>query len=109
MTNTDKAMRRAKAQVALTILEQLGGGQFAAMVGLKQVIAHPTGVQFGIGHGAKDGINKVLVMLQADDTYTVEFWTVRKFGALRHEVIEQVYCDSLREIFESRTGFYCTL
>lgn len=95
--------------VATEILRQLGGAQFTVMVGAHGLLASPTSLQFKIGGGAKDGINAVTVELVPADTYTVSFWTVGKHGALRHAEVTDVYCDTIQEVFEQHTGFFCTL
>ncbi len=96
-------------QVAQTILEQLGGRRFLAMVGAKNIAGDESSVQFSIGNGAKNKINKVRVKLEDSDTYTVEFWSIRgaKFDLV--STFSDVYCDQLQEIFTAETGFYCTL
>lgn len=95
--------------VATTILQQLGGGQFAAMVGLRDVIAHPMGVQFSIGEGAACGISKVRIFLTPSDVYTMEFFSKRKGEWVSVQQYDEVYCDMLQDLFEQTTGFYCTL
>ena len=100
---------RKSTQVAETILAQLGGRQFIAMCGIKNLIARPTSLQFTVGSGTKTGCNRVVVTLQDDDTYTVEFWLVTKHAALRLSAHCEVYCDMLQDLFERETGFYTTL
>lgn len=95
--------------VASEILRQLGGAQFCVMVGAHGLLASPTSLQFKIGSGAKDDINAVTVELTPADTYTVSFWTVTKHGALRHAEVSDVYCDTLQDVFEQHTDFFCTL
>lgn len=97
-----------KIQIANTILSQLGGGQFNLCVGLKNAVALESGVQFQIGRGAKHGINKVRVILNACDLYDVEFWKCGKFEFKCVKSLEGVYAEDLRDIFTDATGFYCT-
>lgn len=96
-------------QVAQTIIQQLGGGQFAAMVGLNTVIAHPEGVQFNIGAGAACGIRKVRIFLTPSDVYTMEFFSKRNGEWVSVQQYDEVYCDMLQDLFEQTTGFYTTL
>lgn len=96
-------------EVATTILAQLGGSQFCMMTGACNLVAVRNGLQFSIGSGAKDGINKVLIVLEPGDTYSVEFWTIRRVSALRHSRHEDIYCDVLADVFERETGFFTTL
>jgi hypothetical protein len=93
--------------IAHTILQQMGGtSRLGAMVGARNFVALENGVQFSIGSGAKNRINKVVVALEPDDTYTMQFWQIR--GNLMKMVSEHdgVYAESLRPVFESATGMY---
>ena len=47
--------------------------------------------------------------MSGPDTYTMEFTRVRKMELLPVETIEDVYFDSLQDIFERVTGLYTTL
>lgn len=98
-----------RKQIANTILSQLGGNQFIAMTGAKQFLSLESGLQFGVGRGAKSGINKVRVILNACDLYDVEFWKCGKFDFKCVKSLEGVYAEDLRRIFTENTGFYCTL
>lgn len=99
-------------RVGLTILEQMGGaGRLAMMVGAKNFTTFLAGVQFNIGRGAKDGINKVVVRLDPDDTYTVTFRKPSRTDPMGKVVAEfsGVYADGLMDLFERTTGFYLTM
>lgn len=91
--------------IAKTIIEQLGGSRFAVMTGAKRFTALENGVQFSISH-AKDGINKVKVVLDPSDTYTVEFWHIWGGKASKVCEVSDVYCDMLQDIFKEKTGLY---
>lgn len=98
-------------RVATTILEQLGGAEFAALTGATRFVAGGNLLQFCIGSGAKDGINKVRIVLEPNDTYTMTFYRIRgadmkHFGEYDYS---DVYCDQLQDIFERVTGFWVTL
>ena len=54
-------------EIATTIISQFGRS-FPQMVGLKDAVAIERGVQFGIAK-ADQGINKVVITLNAMDTY----------------------------------------
>lgn len=108
MTNTQ--------QIAQTIGQQIGGlNKVAVMTGAKDFVALSQvdeqlgGLKFRIGRGAKNAINTVMIKLMANDTYTVEFWTVRGVKATRKAVAELVYCEDLMDVFEAETGFYLTM
>jgi|ERR1017187_2320442 hypothetical protein len=95
-------------QVANTILQQLGGAQFAALTGAKQFVAGDMFLQFSIPT-SNDGINKVRITLDPRDTYTVEFWAIRKAWFKQISSHSDVYCDMLQDVFEHATGLYVTL
>ena len=108
--------------VAETILAQLGGSRFQVMTGASSFSSG----KFSAGEGltfrlprAKHRIDAVRVILGADDLYQVEF--LRRLSSLTEEPspgyfgcklvskVEGVFCDRLREIFETETGLATTL
>jgi len=89
--------------VAHTILEQLGGNRFAAMTGAKNFACDESSLQFSIGRNSH-GINKVRVTLEASDTYTVEFFKIRKLDAKLVERCNDIYADQLQDVFRCITG-----
>lgn len=91
-------------RVANTILEQLGGAQFIALTGSHNFVGGERFVQFSIGSGAQDGINKVRIVLEPNDTYTMTFY----FRDGEYDYSD-VYFDQLQDIFEKVTGFWVTL
>lgn len=95
-------------QIAQTILDQLGGQKFVAMTGAKNFIAGESQLMFQIPK-AKKGINKVRVILTPADTYTVEFAKVAKLDYKVIAKVEDVYCDTLQDVFEANTGLYTSL
>lgn len=96
--------------VAETILAQLGGRQFLAMTGARNL---SSGVNASDLHclnfkipTAKDGINIVRIQLNAFDLYDVEFISLH---APRYETkivaeYTMVDCAQLRSLFTSATG-----
>jgi len=58
---------------------------------------------------AKDGINKVRIMLNAMDTYDVEFGRIRAGEYKTISRHESIYNDGLVELFERITGLYTSL
>lgn len=60
-------------EIAQTILQQLGGHQFTVMTGAKNFVAIENGLRFQIGRNATRA-NCVKVILDWDDTYTMQFW-----------------------------------
>jgi len=102
--------------IANTILEQIGGRRFAIMTGAKNFSAMKEnsetgqlgGLMFSIGRNSK-GINKVIIRYMANDTYTMEFGTIRKYEYKVKTVVEEVYCDMLTDIFTDATGLEVSL
>lgn len=95
-------------EIARTILEQLGGNQFAMMTGAKNFIAAEKGLSFKVGRNSKS-VSHVRITLDPDDTYSVEFIRVRA-GKLTQVAKETgVYCDMLQNIFTEHTGLYTSL
>ena len=102
--------------IAQTIAQQIGGlNRLVVMTGAKQFVALSEvdeqlgGLKFKVGRGANNAINTVIIKLMANDTYTVEGWTIRGVKATRKVEVSDVYCDNLMDVFENITGFYLTL
>ncbi len=94
------------AEIADTILEQLGGRRFTMMTGAKNLLSHEDGsLSFRLPNRfANDGINYVKVTLDWTDTYRVEFGRV---WGLTYKVIREtsgVYADGLQDAFRNATG-----
>lgn len=95
--------------VAKTILEQLGGRHFLMMTGAKNLVGSDTSLTFRIAR-SKDGSNTVRITLTPLDVYTVETFSVRKvrgsfeIKSTPKSTVTDVYCDTLRPVFEKLTG-----
>lgn len=99
-------------EVAQTILAQFGGSRFIAMTGAKNFVGSDNYLQFDLPRGfASNKANKCRVTLDANDTYTVEFfkWNARAFDMKLISSDSNVYCDSLRAVFTAETGLYTSL
>jgi hypothetical protein len=98
--------------VAKIILEQLGGGRFIAMTGARNFVGDATSLTFRLPK-AKDGINAVKITLDPSDTYTVRFFRVgdrrTNYAITDKSVHEDIYADSLQELFTRKTGLYTHL
>lgn len=94
------------ATIAKTTLAQLGGGKFIAMTGAKNFIRGNDGsLHFQLpARFATNGATRVKVMLDPTDTYTMEFFRVRKMEAVTISRHEGLYCDMLQDVFTSETG-----
>jgi len=93
-------------QQAVTILKQLGGTRFLAMTGAKNIV-YGDGLQFSIPRRNK--INKIIIKLNDNDLYDVEYWYIRgiNFKKLCGDI--NVFVSDLGTMFTARTGLDCTL
>jgi hypothetical protein len=94
---------------AATILEQLGGHRFIAMTGSKNFVGGDLSLQFSLPRNAKDGINKVRIILGADDLYRAEFWKIRGADMKCVSTSEMIYADQLANVFSLNTGLITSL
>ena len=85
-----------------TILNQMGRS-FWHIVGGNMPATLDNGIQFGFMKGDR-GINKVVINLEANDTYTMHFWKITPKTIKEIETYTDVYVDSLLDIFQSTTG-----
>lgn len=95
-------------QVAVTILEQIGGNRFVAMTGAKNLVAGKDSLSMKIGRNAK-GVNHVTIRLNADDLYDITFGSIRGANYKIKSKAEGVFADMLCEVFEDHTGLYTSL
>ena len=107
-------------RVASTILLQLGGRRFLVMTGARDL---QTLGQTAVREGARGGlrlrinrtnyerrkVNRVEILLDADDTYTVRSSFVRVGKATTVAEQSDVYCDQLQDVFERQTGMLTSL
>lgn len=101
-------MSQRDVEIANTILAQLGGNMFRMMTGSKDFTAIESGIQFKVGRNSKS-VNFCRIILNASDTYDVEYGLLRsgKFYVNAHS--DGIYCDQLREDFTRSTGLYVSL
>ena len=96
--------------IAIEIVRQIGGfGPLRAMIGAKDIMAIPRGLKFRWAAKSKNGANAVRVILAPSDTYAVEFWSLRGLNSKLIKSFDDIYADSLRELFERETGLYLRL
>lgn len=106
-------------QEANEILRHLGGNRFSLMTGAKnfgfsETIEGNTCLEFSIGKNHKS-INQVSIVLNGLDLYDLKFikrrWITKKAEYEFKTISENknIYCDQLKEIFESSTGLYTSL
>ena len=110
------------AEIANTILNQLGGGRFIVMTGSKDMIAIENGLRMSL---AKNGskANGLEITLNGADLYDMKFyrytpWRFSTRGGKFTEYPEKittvkeyndVYFDQLQELFTNVTGLYTRL
>lgn len=100
--------------IAQTILQQLGNNKFLAMTGAKNLVAIENGLQFDLPRKrgfVKNGINRIHVVLDPSDTYTVKGFKLntRTYDCAELGTESNVYCDMLQGIFTDMTGLYTYL
>ena len=95
--------------IAKTILEQLGGNRFAVMTGAKNFVDCGDALSMKIGRN-KTSSNYLKITLNMMDLYDVRFSRVSLKGGERSVTeYNDVYNDSLVEVFEKHTGMYTSL
>ena len=108
-------------EIAITILQQLGGNRFVAFTGAKDFCTIDNGLRFKIGRNASKA-NRIEIKLNGLDLYDMTFIKYRpssikvdhKKGEVKtiEEKVETVreyndiYCDQLQELFTETTGLY---
>ena len=99
----------ADMRIAEEILRTLGGNKFRVMTGAKNFTGTDNSLRMRIGRN-KTNSNYMEVTLNNLDLYDVVFAKVTKMGEMKSvKTYDNVYNDSLVEIFESHTGMYTKL
>jgi len=95
--------------IARTILDQLGGHKFRVMTGAKNFLDLGDALSMRLGRNSSNS-NHLKISLNSMDLYDVRFskWT-KKFEEKSVKEYNNVYADSLVELFESHTGMYTKL
>ena len=95
--------------VANEIYRQLGGNKFAVMTGAKNFIDIENGIRMKIGRN-KTNHNWMEVTVNSLELYDVAFAKLTKLGERKSlKEYNNVYNDSLVELFETHTGMYTKL
>lgn len=102
------------------VVNQLGGSKFFAMTGAVALFADNKGLCLTIPRN-KSKANRLLITLNADDTYTMRFFRYTA-PRLNHKtmmyteekstditVYPQVYCNQLQSLFTQATGMHTYL
>lgn len=90
--------------VASTILQQLGGGEFLAMTGAKDFVQGDRELGFRVGRNPKK-VSRVLVLYNpASDLYTFQTFTGRGVNMEQAANDGGIYAEDLRKLFIEHTG-----
>jgi len=103
------ATKRKDPAIAATIFQQMGGmGRLSAMVGARYFLDHGNGGSFQFRMSRK--YNFFHVTLDADDTYSLRFAKLGKWGDVKGEKnYHGIYAEQLKPLFERETGLRLTL
>lgn len=116
-------------QIANTMIEQFCGNRAFAMIGLKSVVYGTTKSEENIIHSGKVGDVYVDIQFKAksakvngkspnglrivynvnSDLYSMVFYRLHGLNVTELKVVEMVYCDMLKDIFEDTTKLYLSL
>jgi hypothetical protein len=93
--------------VAHEIQRQLGT-KTLALLGATHLGGGKNYLQFRIKGCRK--INLIKIVLDPNDTYSVQFWWIGAKASVVRQVseFEGIYCDSLHDLIERETGLYTT-
>lgn len=90
--------------VAHTIMAQLGGqGRLMAMLGAHSFSGEKDRLRFKIKCRAAQNIKCINIVLEASDTYRVEFWSIHGVHVKKVAEVTGVYCDQLGACVERAT------
>ena len=95
--------------IAKTILQQLGGNKFVVMTGSKNFMSNADSLRMDLTRN-KASVNRLKISLMPSDTYTMEFYRMAKskgeYKITRQQIIDDVYCDMLQDVFTAVTGLH---
>ena len=93
--------------IAQTIAQQLGH-KALFMIGAKNLMAGKDYLQMRLGRNTS-GWNALKIVLNGLDLYDMTFYTIRKLTVTKKKVVDNIYCDQMRDIIESETGLRTSL
>ena len=92
--------------VAETILKTLGGNKFRMMTGAKNLAGDENSLSMRIGRNSSNS-NYLKITLNSMDLYDMKFAKLTRMGELKSvKEYDNVYNDSMVEVFEKHTGMY---
>lgn len=106
-----------KRRIADNILEQLGGKNFIAMTGVREIVKEPNGLRMTVPKN-KSAANRLKIRLKSNDLYRVVFYRYippRKskegLGYTEEKleekaIFDDVFFNELQNIFVEVTGLY---
>lgn len=97
-----KLIDKQQHECASTIIQQLGGNHFLAMVGAKDIVDIGNGVQLGF-RGSKKA-NKLVVRLNRWDLYDCELWKITPKRCEKVDTGTDLYANMLQYWFKAKTG-----
>ena len=96
-------------KVAETILKTLGGNKFCMMTGAKNLAGDENSLSMRIGRNSSNS-NYLKITLNSMDLYDMKFAKLTRMGELKSvKEYDNVYNDSIVEVFEKHTGMYTKL
>jgi hypothetical protein len=90
-------------ETANTILEQLGGKRFLIMTGSKNLRGSDNSLVMDLTRN-KISAQYLTITLEADDTYTMLFQSMRKMEIKTKAEVKGIYADTLQWMFTYQTG-----
>lgn len=98
-------------EVAVTILQQLGGNRFISMTGAKNFTHKDNSLMFHLPRKAKNDINFIKITLNGLDLYDVEYYHLNKktFDKTLKSEEKNIHFDELQTNFTDNTGLFTKL
>lgn len=92
------------SDVAKTILQQLGGSKFVAMVGAKNLGSTSNSLSFKISAKTTNKATHCTISLNQSDLYNMKFFKCRGSNISEVGEMNDLYNDQLQTIFTDKTG-----
>lgn len=92
-----------------TIFQQLGGRRFSTMTGAKNFVGSDNSLTFKLPASLTGGITHARITLNDRDLYDMEFIRATVRGIKTISQSEDVYFDSLQDVFTRHTGMRTSL
>ena len=92
--------------IAKILIEQLGSQALQAL-GVQKLVGFRNGLVFGVQ--GSPAINTIVITLDPDDTYRVEFWKADDHQPTQVSAFSCIYCDQLHDLIAAETGLPVSL